>query len=195
MHSKGITDEGLHHIRSLSHLVYLELTCPAVTDDGLSHVADLAKLETLFLRCSVTDRGMRHLAPLTNLNFLECESRAQNSSALSWLRDEDRFDFVQMPLADVIKALESRTGLSIRLDSERLGNTGIDASDITVSAQYDKVSLRKFLDSILHPHGLNFLVQTDGLVITTIADAPPAEREIDRLKSTLPNLTRVYVSW
>ena len=44
-----------------------------------------------------------------------------------------------MPLnADVLKKLASRTGLSIRLDLDRLRKAGIDPDAIIVSAQYDE---------------------------------------------------------
>ena len=57
-----ITDEGLVHLKALTHLQTLNLGSTKVTDVGLEHLKGLSSLETLNIRnTQVTDEGVKTL--------------------------------------------------------------------------------------------------------------------------------------
>ena len=62
IHKPKITDDGLVHLKKLSHLQTLDLTDTQITDAGLEHLKGLTKLEYLKLtRTQVTDAGVADL--------------------------------------------------------------------------------------------------------------------------------------
>lgn len=57
-----ITDDGLVHLKALTHLQTLNLGSTKVTDVGLEHLKGLSSLETLNIRnTQVTDKGVKTL--------------------------------------------------------------------------------------------------------------------------------------
>jgi predicted nucleic acid-binding protein len=71
LHSPGITDAGLAHLRDLVKLKTLYLGGSSVTDAGLVHLDGLLGLRTLNLaRTAITDAGLAHLSGLTGLRTL-----------------------------------------------------------------------------------------------------------------------------
>ena len=66
-----VTDAGLVHLKGLTKLEVLLLTCKQITDAGLVHLKGLTNLESLNLsNTPITDTGLVHLKGLTNLEQL-----------------------------------------------------------------------------------------------------------------------------
>jgi hypothetical protein len=67
----GTDDAGLEHLKGLTSLQSLNLSCLKVTDAGLEHLNGLTRLTVLNLDgLKVTDAGLEHLKGLTSLNLL-----------------------------------------------------------------------------------------------------------------------------
>jgi hypothetical protein len=190
-----VTDKGLARLKRLTSLISLVLKCPCVTDDGLVHLKHLVQLEGLALECSVTDAGMPHLATLKNLQKLRCKNPSAGSSDPDALSDDTRCKVIDMPLIDVAAHLSKQHSIDIRFDEQTLSDAGVEAGQIRVTLDERRVTLDECLQTLLQPHGLNYLVERDALVITTQDVAPRREREIDKLSKTLTKLKRFDVNW
>ena len=70
LHTTGITDEGLEHLRSLRSLRGLELWQASISNRGLAFLIDLPALEYLQLDTGVTDAGLKQIAQLSSLRWL-----------------------------------------------------------------------------------------------------------------------------
>jgi hypothetical protein len=70
LHSSGITDEGLQHLRALHSLKGLELTQFSITTRGLAVLKDLPALEYLSLNTGLTDAGLKEVAQISGLRWL-----------------------------------------------------------------------------------------------------------------------------
>lgn len=79
--SRGLSDEGMVHLRGLANLTLLDLRnegftaaepkVPRVTDAGLKHLAGSTKLEYLNLQGQhITDDGLKHLSGMRDLQTL-----------------------------------------------------------------------------------------------------------------------------
>jgi len=78
-----VTDAGLEHLRSLTHLRGLSLGGAEITDAGLRHIGLLSELQELEFSChcrNVTDAGLVHLRGLSQLRSLKL-NRAQVTDA------------------------------------------------------------------------------------------------------------------
>ena len=71
LHSSGITDDGLEHLRPLHSLKALELTQFSLGSRGLAVLKDLPALEYLSLNTNVTDDGLKQVAQLSHLRWLQ----------------------------------------------------------------------------------------------------------------------------
>jgi hypothetical protein len=103
--------------------------------------------------------------------------------------------FTDAPLIDVAAYLSAQQSIPIRFDDEALADAGIEAGKITVTLEKRGVMLDECLQALLHPYGLNYLVEQDALVITTQQAAPVVEREVDKLSRSLPKLKSLDVNW
>jgi len=70
LHTTGITDEGLEHLRSLRSLRGLELWQASISNRGLAVLIDLPALEYLQLDTGLTDAGLKQIAQVSNLRWL-----------------------------------------------------------------------------------------------------------------------------
>ena len=70
LHSSGVTDEGLQHLRALRSLKGLELTQFPVGSRGLAVLKDLPALEYLSLNTGLTDTGLKEVAQISSLRWL-----------------------------------------------------------------------------------------------------------------------------
>lgn len=71
LHSTGITDAGLAHLRFLRSLKGLELTQFPIGNRGLAVLKDLPALEYLSLNTGVTDAGLKQVAQISSLRWLQ----------------------------------------------------------------------------------------------------------------------------
>jgi hypothetical protein len=70
LHSAGITDEGLEHLRSLRSLRGLELFQKSIGNRSLAILKDLPNLEYLALNTGITDAGLKQVAQMSSLRCL-----------------------------------------------------------------------------------------------------------------------------
>jgi hypothetical protein len=67
----GITDCGLSHLRNLTWLEHLDLSCNRISGEGLAHLKGMLLLERLELwGCDLTEEGLANLPPLPSLRHL-----------------------------------------------------------------------------------------------------------------------------
>jgi Ca-activated chloride channel family protein len=85
------------------------------------------------------------------------------------LKNDTNFDFVDVPLADVVDYLEDRHGVPIELDTPALDEAGIDWN-APVTSRENATSLAAALESLLRNVNLTFVVD-DVLIVTTPAAA------------------------
>lgn len=70
----GITDKGIQHLKDLTNLRSIFMTCTKISDEGLKTLSCLAELELLNLFGNhVTDAGIAHLSRLKNLRELSLD--------------------------------------------------------------------------------------------------------------------------
>lgn len=66
-----ITDAGLNHLRNLTWLEHLDLSCNQISGEGLTHIGGMLLLERLELYgCELTEEGMENLPSLSSLRHL-----------------------------------------------------------------------------------------------------------------------------
>ena len=87
------------------------------------------------------------------------------------------FDFVEMPLCEVVDLVRRRYEINVVLDSRALGDVGVPI-DTPRSFRLPNVSLRSALDLLLEELGLQWTVHCDALLITTRDAATTEEKEI-----------------
>jgi Leucine Rich Repeat (LRR) protein len=84
--SKGVTDNGLRHLRSLQQLRHLDLSMTAVTDRGLEVLRAFPLLESVNLSWTrVTDAGVAHLAACDSLRRVHLGGTVAGDGALRTL--------------------------------------------------------------------------------------------------------------
>lgn len=67
----GLTDKSLIHLRNLTWLEHLDLSCNPVSGTGLAHLEGMLLLERLELwGCDLTEEGLANLPPLPSLKHL-----------------------------------------------------------------------------------------------------------------------------
>jgi hypothetical protein len=78
LNGRGIGDEGLKHLASLTRLKYLTIGGgPGLTNAGLRHLANLHRLDDLFIGDSrITEDGLACLYPLKTLHLLRIATTA-----------------------------------------------------------------------------------------------------------------------
>ena len=90
-----------------------------------------------------------------------------NEQALEDALDDDtHFEFIQMPLSDVVAYLEDLHKAGIRLDKKSLEAAGI-GSDTSVSCMLKGVSLRSGLRLLLDDQNLTYCISDETILITT----------------------------
>jgi hypothetical protein len=67
----GLTDKSLIHLRNLTWLEHLDLSCNPVSGEALAHLEGMLLLERLELwGCDLTEEGLANLPPLPSLRHL-----------------------------------------------------------------------------------------------------------------------------
>ena len=83
---KGLSNEGLIHLRELVSLTYLEFSGMPVSDAGLVHIKELKNLTRLYLNgTKVSDTGLAHLKELKGLMFLNLAGAPVSDAGLKYL--------------------------------------------------------------------------------------------------------------
>lgn len=107
----------------------------------------------------------------------------------STLEQETEVSFTDNPLEEVLHYLKELHQLEILLDRQALQDEGV-ATDQQISLKMAGISLKSALPMILEPHGLDYLIKNEVLVITTAAKArehfETRVYDISRLKGVTP---------
>ena len=84
---KGITAEGIRHLKPAPNLDTLRLShCPQLDDDSLAAVGELVQFQQLSLDSDkMTDAGLAHLATLVNLQSFELRGKKFTGEGLKFL--------------------------------------------------------------------------------------------------------------
>jgi hypothetical protein len=192
----SVSNEGLRHLQGTQSLWKLWISSDQITDDGLITIGKLTELRELAVQANVTDKGMQYLGSLTKLETLRCLSLDQNSDRIrSTLSSPTDFDFVKVPLLDACEYFADHHGAPIRVDYKALEASGVDPHDLTVTAVGQRESFGDCFRALLAPHGLEYRVESSGLVVTTVDVAGRDRRGILGLRRTLPSLKQVEVWW
>jgi len=84
-------------------------------------------------------------------------------------------DFTDTPLDDVLRYVEKRHHITIRVDEDELKQEGLD-SDCLVTANWHRISLRSALRALLKPLSLPYSVEDGALVVTPSPDLMVRQR-------------------
>ena len=82
------------------------------------------------------------------------------------LNSSTKLEFVDTPLTDVIDYLKDYHHIKIQLDKKAMADASIEP-DVTMTKNLAGVSLRSGLNLMLRELGLTYVIQGDGLLITT----------------------------
>lgn len=82
---KGVTNEGLRHMRKLSRLTLLDLSFAKATDADMEYVGEMTGLEYLTLNSYVGDAGVAKLRGLTKLKELDLNNSKITDASFSSL--------------------------------------------------------------------------------------------------------------
>jgi hypothetical protein len=140
---------------------------------------------------------MEHLMPLTQLRELRaCGSPDDKADRIVFdaLDNHTQMDFVDVPLPDVCEYLQDFHRIELQIDDAALKEAKIDKL-IPVTFKTKGVPLSAALHSLLRPHGLDWYVGKDALVITTRDVVAKKHAGIERLQKALPNLKEVGIDW
>ncbi len=81
-----VTDEGLEHLKGLTQLLELDLSCTQISDAGLQRLAELTQLRWLHLqRTKITSAGLEHLQALGRLEWLGLDETQVKDNGMAHL--------------------------------------------------------------------------------------------------------------
>jgi len=117
----------------------------------------------------------RRLARQSSIDADEVRREFLKNSRIMWrLRDEAQLEFIATPLEDVMVFLEARHGISIGIDRTALSAAGI-RPDVRCTINVKGVPLASALQKLLGDVDLTYVVEDEGIVITTPKNASSAE--------------------
>jgi hypothetical protein len=85
-------------------------------------------------------------------------------------REIEQRDIQRLPLADVLASLSSELAIPIFYDPVKTASESGLSQDIEIVLQYQG-NIRTFLDMLLEPYDLTYVINEAGLEVTTLADA------------------------
>lgn len=83
------------------------------------------------------------------------------------LRQRLTLNYREQPLAETAYELGEYLGINIRFDTHVLGDAGIDASSTPITIHLEGVSAEAALTGMLTPHGLDWAIVDETILITT----------------------------
>jgi len=129
--SRGVGDEGLSHLQSLTSLQHLCVYDPSITDKGLSYLAGMTQMESLHIaETQITNDGLLHLKQMKNLKSLYLWHTRVTEEGLVYLKDLTNLEQIRLsfPLTEV--GLVHLSGLvslkHVRLDESSITPKGLD---------------------------------------------------------------------
>ena len=145
-------DKALAEIKNLGGVLVpfpfsVSFGAKGVTDDGLVHLKKLPDLEALYLRkCNVTDAGMKNLSGLTKLQYLYLGQTEVTDKGLENLKGMTKLKALSLIGTQVTdKGLVNLKGLK-SLQTLEIKDTQItDAGVATLKKSLPKLFVRKYL--------------------------------------------------
>jgi hypothetical protein len=135
--------------------------CSLIVLGSLLVVANIASAQQ---RSSKQQRG--GFWPATTAKQTEAEARIYAE-----LQKPTRFEFSEMPLADVVVYLKDLHGIDIEINRRALEDAGINPNETLITRRLSGVTLKSALKLVLEQLGLNYVIKHDVLMITSKADA------------------------
>jgi hypothetical protein len=140
-----------------------------LTEMGLTYVIGE---EALII--TTAEEGQR-LARQGKIGAEEVRREFLENSRIMWrLRDEAQLQFIATPLEDAVVFLETQHGISIGIDRPGLAAAGIQP-DVRCTVNVKGVPLATALRKLLGDAGLTYVVDDEGILITTPKKGAPAE--------------------
>jgi Leucine-rich repeat (LRR) protein len=140
--SRGVSDEGLSHLRGLTSLQYLLTGGQGIDDEGVAHLADMTQMEILDLRDTlITDDGLVHLKKMKKLKRLILYGTRVTEKGFAHLEN-----FKNLEELEVLYGV-TETGLMHLSKLPSLKNITIDGDSIT-SKGIETLSKMKSLEHL-----------------------------------------------
>jgi len=180
--NKGISGDGLSHLRNLSSLRSISFFTVPIEDFGLENLKGMSQLERLSLQYTqVTDEGLAHLKGLTGLKYLvlppdTTDAGLANLSGLSSLEELSISD--TRVTDDGLVYLKSLSGLkSLGVSGRNMNGGGLIHLHDMPQLREIKISMWMMDDASMK--GLRGLMSVTSLYLgdTTISDAGLAHVE------------------
>jgi len=161
---RGITGTGLVHLKTLQHLHTLHLRGAHVTDASLENLKYLVHLKKLYLaRNKISDGTIRHLAPLTALEELDLRHTGVTGASLARLKN--------LP----------------KLRSLDLGNVTITDGHLPTLQEFPALEILDLYDTGITFAGLKHLFRLKQLKKLTVNAREVTEAGEAQLRRALPN--------
>ena len=158
----------LRSVRRNCHHVLLDSGAQFRGGGGPEGTAEAQAEKSLIADGAPATAGAKHSAQ----DFCQCVGEAESPAvekierALRGPLHSTGLDFVEIPLQEVVAALQDDYGIPIKLDTTALEETGI-SSDEKVTANIHNVSLRSALRLVLKNLQLTYVIDDEVLMITT----------------------------
>ncbi len=181
-----VSDRGLEHLAGLTSLVYLYLG-RNVMGNGLVHFRGLPRISSICF-----ERGDVDVAAVWQFKKERPDIQIQpDNRAWGWdnparigppdltlatqriiarLENDTRWDFVEIPLTDVLEFIQAQHDMTIQLDESTLEAAGT-ATDLPMTEAVQGITLHSGLRLLLSQSKLSYVVRDDALVITTKDEA------------------------
>ena len=192
--STDLDGSGVEHLRNLPLLKELSLGPVSLTDADLAQLEGLRELRFLSVICSMSDRAMDSLAALKRLERLEIAQSVPSSEgrrAAFELNETTNLETIDEPLVSVLDYLADYHNMAFPVDEEGVRKAGIEWTGLPITATITGQNLERSLDLILKDTGLDWILTSDGILITTEKKVAERLTPVRGLKKRLPNLKRV----
>ncbi len=104
---------------------------------------------------------------------------AGESSVEKALAEKIDLDFVETPLKDVAASIAKKTGVNVLLDNKAITDAGASA-DTPITFMIKRIPLRSALRHLLQEHELNFIIESDNVLLVT-SDTAAKEHTVTRI--------------
>jgi hypothetical protein len=189
----SVSDEGLFHLRNLTHLRTLSLEGTRVQGPGLVHLKRLTRLEHLGLpRFPFTDDDLSHLAGLTRLNYIAITGDRVTNAGLAHFRAMGELQFLNVTHTRItsLEAIRNLTHIRfLDLTGTPIDDKGLEAVANFRDLEYLEIQGAPQLTDV----GLAHLSGLPKLEHLSLVDTGITDAGLDHLCS-LPRLRRLDLS-
>jgi internalin A len=190
IHDSDISDAGLRRISLLSLMAKLYLVnCKKLTDDGLHHLRPMTHLKELGLEGTlVSDEGLKTLEGFGELDYLDLNDTRITDAGLAKLSKMPALKWLSVGCTGVSDAGLGKLREMQQLETLGLSNSGISDSGLVYLQEFPRLKFLDLTDTRISDHGLVHLRKLKQLEFVWLAGTRTTENGIQDLQRELPQL-------